>query len=391
MTERTPPQLSERTRKIEPTAIRYMYSLAEAQGGDLVRLEIGEPDFDTPGHIIDHAAEAAHGGATHYTSNAGAIEFREAVAEKSARDHDLDVDPENVVAVAGASEAILLVFLATTDFGDEIVLPTPAWPQYDMQIGFAGAETVEVPLSPEDDFALDADAVIEAINDDTGCVVVNSPSNPTGRIYEPEPVRAVAEAAADHGAYVLLDEVYSGLDFEERGRSLASELDTGNVGLINACLKEHAMTGWRLGWLVGPDPLIDAAIKLHPGTTASPSSVSQHAGVAALTGTQEPIEEMYEAFRERRDYVHDRIESMPVVSAPYTQGSFYAFLDVRELEGTCGEIAERLLADYEVVTVPGGGLGSGGEGFLRLSFANSLDRLELGLDRIERMVRDEQA
>jgi aspartate aminotransferase len=388
MTAQESPPLAGRVGEIRKTAIREMYDLAERQGGDLVRLEIGEPDFDTPNHIVDAALEAARDGATHYTSNAGILPLREAIAEKSRREHDLDVDPDEVVVTAGASEAILLTLLAVADDGDDVVLPTPAWPQYRMQIQLADATPIEVPMD-ETDFELDVDRVIDAMTDETACVILNSPSNPTSQIYDPDAVERVVEAAADRDAYVILDEVYASLDYEGDGRSLAADLDAENVVVINAFSKQYAMTGWRLGWLSGPESVVESAKKLHPGTTTCASSVSQHAGIAALTGPQEPIEEMAEAFAERRDYVVERVEEIPALSGPEPEGGFYAFVDVSALEGSCFDVAKRLLENYGVVTVPGEGFGAGGEGYLRLSFANSLERLEVGFDRIEQMVVDE--
>lgn len=386
--------LADRVDRIEPTAIRAMYDLAEAKGGDLVRLEIGEPDFDTPANVVDAAAAAARGGATHYTPNAGIRELRTAIAEKSRRDHGLDVDPDEVVATAGATEAILLALLAIAEAGDDVVLPTPAWPQYRIQIRLAGATVREVPLPADSGFDLDADAVIDSIGSDTACVILNSPSNPTSRVYDPDAVAAVIEAAADHDAYVLLDEVYASLDFEGDGRSLAvaaDGADARNVVAVNACSKQYAMTGWRLGWLSGSQEVVDAAATLHQGTSTCPSSVSQHAAIAALTGSQEPAERMAAAFRDRRDYAVDRIDELPGLTCPTPAGGFYAFVDVSVLEGSSFDVAERLLREYDVVTVPGEGFGDSGENHLRLSFATGMDRLEIGFDRIERMVHDERS
>jgi aspartate aminotransferase len=389
MSRSTRASLTDRATTIDQIAIREMFDLANAQGGDLVRLEIGEPDFDTPEHIIDGAAEAARDGATHYTSNAGIPELREAIAEKSERDHDLAVDPDEVVATAGATEALLLTLLATAEPGDEVVLPTPCWPQYRLQTQLVGATPIEVPLTAEDRFDLDVDRVIDAMGPATSAVVLNTPSNPTSRGYNPDAVERITAAAAERDAHVILDEVYASLDFEGDARSRAADLDADNLVVINACSKQYAMTGWRLGWLVAPPAVVDAATTLHPGTSTCPSSVSQHAGIAALVGPQAPAERMHDAFRERRDYVVERLEGIEGVSAPVPQGGFYAFLDVSELEGTSDAVAKRLLEDYGVVTVPGEGFGAGGEGHLRLSFATGLDRLEVGFDRIERFVADE--
>jgi aspartate aminotransferase len=384
------PALAGRVGAIEQTVIRRMYDLAEERGGDLVRLEIGEPDFDTPDHVVDAAAEAARDGATHYTSNAGVPELRQAIAEKSARDHDLEVDPDDVVATAGASEAILLTLLSVGEAGDEVVLPTPAWPQYRMMIQLTEATPVEVPTDGAD-FGLDVERVVDAISDETACVILNSPSNPTSQVYEPEAVAEVAAAAAAHDAHVLLDEVYASLDYAGDGRSLAADLERDNVVVVNAFSKQYAMTGWRLGWLSGPTAVVEAAKKLHPATTTCASSVSQQAGIAALTGPQQPFEEMAVAFEERRDYVVDRVAAIRGLSCPTPEGGFYAFLNVSALDGTSDDVAERLLEEQGVVTVPGAGFGPGGEGHLRVSFATSLERLEVGFDRIAAFVEDELA
>lgn len=389
MDRKESPPLAGRMDKIEKTPIRVMYDLAESRDGDLVRFEIGEPDFDTPEHIVDAALEAAREGETHYTSNAGILELREAIIKKTRRDHDLELQPENVVATAGASEAILLSLFAVAETGDEVVLPTPAWPQYRMQIQFVDATPVEVPLSAAAGFDLDVSSVVDAIGEDTACVLLCSPSNPTSQTYDRNSVTTIVNTAAEYDAYVILDEVYASLDFEGDSRSLAADLDAENVIHINACSKQYAMTGWRLGWLSGPASVADAARRFHPGTTTCASSVSQHAGIAALTGPQDAEEKMYQAFCERRNYVVDRVADIPELSCPIPDGGFYAFIDVRTLSGSCFDIAKRLLEEYDVVTVPGTGFGAGGEDHLRVSFATSLNRLEIGFDRLEQMVRNE--
>jgi aspartate aminotransferase len=259
-----------------------------------------------------------------------------------------------------------------------------------MQIQLTEATPVEVPMD-EAEFGLDVERVVDAVGPETACVVLNSPSNPTSQVYTPDAVAEVVDAAAEHDAYVLLDEVYASLDYAGDGRSLAADLDADNVVVVNAFSKQYAMTGWRLGWLSGPESVVNAAKKLHPATTTCASSVSQQAGIAALTGPQEPFEEMATAFEERRDYVVDRVAEIPEISCPTPEGGFYAFVNVEALDGTSHDVAERLLEEQGVVTVPGAGFGAGGEGHLRVSFATSLERLEVGFDRIEAFVDGELA
>ncbi len=380
---------SERTDTFERSGIRVMFELAEQQGGDLVRLEVGEPDFDTPEHVIDAAAQAAREGETHYTSGAGIPELRAAIAERMESETGVPFAPEEVTVTNGGMEALALAILAIVDPGDEVILPTPAWPNYENQVVLADAEPVKVPLPAEDGFDLDADRIIEHMNEDTAAVILTTPSNPTGRIYGEDAVKAVVDAADKHDAYVIADEVYARLTYDDDYRRISSYTDYDGLLTVDSCSKTYAMTGWRMGWLVGPESVVEAASRVGESTTACPSSVGQQAALAAITGTQEPVHEMYAAFRERRDYLTERVDEIPHISCPKPEGAFYAFLDVSELDGSSFDIAERLLTDYGVVTAPGGAFSDAGEGYLRLSFANSLERIELGLDRIERLVRDE--
>jgi aspartate aminotransferase len=363
----------------------------EAQGQDIVHLEIGRPDFDTPEHIVSAATDAAESGETHYTSNAGLFELREAIAAGLDRG-GVDVDPEAEITVTtGAMEALLLAMLSVVDPGDEVIIPTPAWPNYRTQVKLADATPVELPLSPEDEFALDPERVERTIDDETAAIVLTSPSNPTGQVYEREAVIDVIETAAAHGVYVIADEVYADLVYGDRPTGIAGYVeDADNVLTVASCSKTYSMTGWRLGWLAGPERVIDAATKLHESTTACAPSVSQHAAVAALEGPREPVDAMRDAYRERRDYVVRRIADVPDVSCVDPDGAFYAFVDVSRLGESSLDIAKRLLNEYDVVTAPGSGFGDAGEGHLRMSFANDLDRLETGLDRFETFVRDER-
>ncbi|WP_336344194.1 pyridoxal phosphate-dependent aminotransferase [Halalkalicoccus ordinarius] len=379
------PRITERVAASERSAIRVMFDMAEAHDGDLVRLEVGEPDFDTPEHVVRAAFEAARAGETHYTSNAGLPALREAIA-----DADEAVVPDGVTVTTGGMEALHLAMLTVVDPGSEVVIPAPAWPNYRTQTRLADGVPVEVPLPEERGFALDPDPMIEAMGGDTAAVVLTNPSNPTGRVFDPEAIREVAAAATEHGAYVIADEVYRGLVYEGADRAIASYVDDpDSVLTVDSCSKRYAMTGWRVGWLAGHPDLISEVNKIHESTTACASSVAQHAAIAAITGPQERTRAMYEAFAERREYVVERIDAMPVVSSAPPEGAFYAFLDVRALPGDTLSIAKRLLREHGVVTAPGNGFGDPGAGYLRVSFANGLDRLEAGFDGIEAMVREE--
>jgi aspartate aminotransferase len=381
---------ADRVDHLDRSKIRVMFDLAEEYDGDPVRLHVGEPDFDTPEHVLDAADRAAREGETHYTVNQGIPPLREAIADELDRESGVEVAPEQVTVKTGAMEALSLATLAVAGPGDEVVIPTPAWPNYYNHAAIAGATPVEVPLPADEGFDLDPERVVDAIGDDTAAVILTSPSNPTGRVYDEDAVREVADAAAAHDAYVFADEVYGRLTYDDEFRGMASYVDhPERVLTIGSCSKTYAMTGWRLGWLAGPQPIVDAVTRLGESTTACASSVSQHAALAALTGPQEPVAEMKAAFEERRDYVVDRVADIDGVSCPRPEGAFYAFLDVSELDGGSFDVAERLLDEHGVVTAPGDGFGEAGEGYVRISFANSLERIELGLDRIEEMARAE--
>jgi len=365
-----------------------MFDLAEAADRDLVRLEVGEPDFDTPEHIVEAAVDAARGGETHYTSNAGLPELRAAISDTLDREFDVQYDAEQFVVTNGGMEALHLAVLSVVEPGEELLIPSPAWPNYWMQARLADGVPVELPMDEADGYALDADRVIDAMSDDTAAVMLCSPSNPTGQVYDPEPMRDVVAAAAEHDAYVLADEVYLGLTYDGDPTGLAALTDhPDHLLTIGSCSKAYAMTGWRVGWLGGPTAMIDEVIKIHESTTACAGSVAQHAAIAAMRGPQEPIEEMYDAFAQRREYVAERVDAMDGVSAPTPDGAFYAFLDV-DLPGSSLDIAKRLLRERDVVLAPGDGFGDAGKGKLRLSFANSLEQLEKGLDGIEAAVQE---
>jgi len=373
---------TDRVQRAERSSIRVMYDLAEAAKRDLVRLEVGEPDFDTPEHVIEAAASAARDGETHYTPNAGTPACRRAIRDAMATDYGVEHGVDEIAVTVGGMEALHLAALAVVGPGEELLYPGPAWPNYETQALLAEGVGVEVPMPAETGFGLDAERLIGRLGPNTAAVVLTTPSNPTGRVFDPDAIRAVVEAAGDHGAYVIADEVYAGLTYDRKPRGVAAL--TGHpehVLTVGSCSKTCAMTGWRLGWLAGDRSVLEEVIKIHESTTACASSVAQAAAVAALTGPQEPFEEMYDAFERRRDYVVDRLAGIDGLSAPRPEGAFYAFLDPEGVTDSLS-FATYLLEEHGVVLAPGSGFGTAGEGRLRLSFAASMDRLEAGLDRI---------
>lgn len=383
-------RLSQRAADIEYSPIRQMFErAAEYEDTDLVHLEIGEPDFDTPEHIVKAATTAASNGETHYTSTAGLEELRRAIASRPGG--SVTFDPESEISVTtGGMEALYAALQSVVDPGEEVIVPTPTWPNYFTQIRLAGGSPVELPLPAERGFDLEPSRVTDAITPNTAAIVFSTPSNPTGQAFDADAVREVVAAAAARDCYVIADEVYDSLVYTDHRTGIAGYTDKDDYLLtVNSCSKRYAMTGWRVGWLAGPSDIVAAATKMRGFLTACPPSVSQHAALAALTGPQTPAEEMAETFEQRRDFMIEKIREMPHVSAPEPDGAMYVFLDVSTLPGTSAAIAKRLLDDYRVVTAPGEGFGNAGNGYLRLSFANSLDRIEEGLERIEALVTDE--
>jgi aspartate aminotransferase len=278
-------------------------------------------------------------------------------------------------------EALHLAALCVLDPGSELLIPSPGWPNYWTQARLADAHPREVPMPYPYD--LDADRLVDAMGPETGAVLLCSPSNPTGRVADADAIRAVVEAAREFDAYVIADEVYAPLTYDRDPVSTVALTDhPDHVLTVGSCSKSHAMTGWRVGWLAGPGEVVDEATKIRESTTACTSTIAQHAALAALTGPQEPLEEMYAAFEERRDYVADRLDAMAGVTAPRPEGAFYAFLDPEGYDDSMA-LAKRLVREAGVVLAPGSGFGDAGAGKLRLSFANSMERLEEGLDRLE--------
>ncbi|RQG99452.1 pyridoxal phosphate-dependent aminotransferase [Natrarchaeobius oligotrophus] len=384
------PPLADRATGFEGSQIRVMFDLAnESDSDDLVRLEIGEPDFHTPEHVVEAAYEAAMAGETHYTSTLGLPELRVAIAEKLERENGVSVDPASELLITmGGIEAVYLALLVSANRGDRVLIPEPRWPNYEMQAELIGATPVRVPLSGDDGFALDPDRLIEEIDDDTGAIVLTTPSNPTGRVYDADAVRAVTEAAADHDAFVISDAIYERLVFDEAAQTVAAATDSpANVIEVNSFSKGYAMTGWRIGWLAAKPEVVSAAQQLRQCLSLCPNTISQYAAIAALTGPQEPFDEMRDAYAERRDVVVDRIADIPELSCARPEGAFYAMVDATALERPSLEMSKELLTEHDVVTTPGSAFGPAANGYIRLSFANSIERLETGFDRIESYVR----
>ena len=364
--------------RVEQVSISGIREVFEAAGEDAINLGIGQPDFPTPEHAREAAVDAVRAGnADAYTSNKGTRELREAVAEKHARDNDLDVDPEHVIATAGGSEALHLALEAHVGPGDEVVIPDPGFVSYDALTRLAGG--TPRPVALRDDLTLDPAAVEDAITDDTAAFVVNSPANPTGAVQSVADVREFARIADEHDVLCISDEVYEHIVFEGEHRSPMEFAETVNVVHVNTCSKAYSMTGWRLGWVLASERRMERMLRVHQYVQACASAPAQFAAEAALSGPQDSVDEMVAAFERRRDVVLESLTDMGL-EVPTPEGAFYAMPKVPE--GWVDEVIDR-----GVVVVPGDAFGAHGEGYARISYAASMDELEAALDVMREATR----
>ncbi|HSA92082.1 MAG TPA: pyridoxal phosphate-dependent aminotransferase [Terriglobales bacterium] len=356
----------------------------EAKGRDVVHVEIGEPDFDTPVNIVEAGVEALHQGWTHYGPSAGLPELRQAIAEEVSRTRRVPVSPDEVVVVPGGKPIIFFTILALVEEGDEVIYPNPGYPIYESMIDFMGATAVPIRLREELDFRLDVDEFASLITDRTRLVVLNSPQNPTGGMLEEGDIRAIAAAIGDRDIMVLSDEIYSRLIFEGTHHSILS-LDgwKERVVLLDGFSKTYAMTGWRMGYGVMRADLATQVCRLQTNATSCTASFTQVAGIEALRGDQSSVDKMCAEFRRRRDFVVERLNRIPGFTCREPRGAFYVFPNITGTGWPSKKLADALLEDAGVAVLSGTAFGKFGEGYLRLSIANSIENLGKALDRIE--------
>ena len=359
----------------------------EAQGREIVHLEIGEPDFDTPSHIVEAAIAALRRGETHYTPSAGIMPLREAIAKEVSRTRGIPVEPEEVVVTPGAKPIIFFTLLALCQQGDEVIYPNPGFPIYESTIRFAGARPVPIRLRPENGFSLDPDELRRLLTSRTRLLILNSPGNPTGSVLSQADVEAIARVLQGYDCLVLSDEIYSRLIYEGSHFSIASVPGfKERTVILDGFSKTYAMTGWRLGYGVMPKALAEYITLLMINSNSCTATFSQHAGIAALTGPQEPVEKMVAAFRERRQVIVDGLNALPGVKCPLPQGAFYAFPNIEGTGLKSKALADLLLEEAGVAVLSGTAFGAYGEGFLRLSYANSVANLRKALARMEELL-----
>jgi len=356
----------------------------EAKGRDIVHLEIGEPDFDTPPSIVAAGVAALERGETHYTPSAGVVELREAIAAYITRARGVRVDAAQVIVTPGAKPIMFYALLALLDTGDEAIYPDPGFPIYSSMIDFAGARGVPLPLREERDFQPDLDELRSLVTARTKVLVLNSPHNPTGGVLSPETIREIARLARERDLWVLADEIYAELIYDGTHHSiLAEEGLPERTILLDGFSKTFAMTGWRLGYGVFPRPLVEPVAKLVTNSVSCTATFVQRAGAAALSAWPPEVERMRAAFRERRDVVVAGLNAIPGISCRTPHGAFYVFPSVSRLGlGTSVQVADRILDEAGVAVLAGTCFGAAGEGYLRLSYANSLPNLAKAIERI---------
>jgi aspartate/methionine/tyrosine aminotransferase len=360
----------------------------EKQGKDIVHLEIGEPDFDTPRNIKDAAIKALNEGYTHYVPSAGIPELRQAIADYISKTRNLKVTPEEVVVTPGGKPIMFYTILALVNPGDEVLYPNPGFPIYESLINFVGAKPVPIPLEEKNDFSLDREYVKKMITKKTKLIILNSPENPTGGVLSREDLKVVADSISGRNdAFVLSDEIYSRIIYEGKHESITAFPGMKDKTiLLDGFSKTYAMTGWRLGYGVMHKDLALKVAQLMTNSNSCTSAFTQMAGVEALTGPQNEAERMVSEFKKRREVIVDGLNKIKGITCKKPRGAFYVFPNIEGTGMDCRKLGEHLLNNAGVAVLPGTSFGKYGEGHLRLSFANSVENIKKALERIARAV-----
>ncbi len=376
--------LSALTRTVTPSPIRQMFNRAIGME-DVVSFTVGEPDFFTPDHVVEAAVEALRAGEHKYTPNAGILPLREAICRVTEKSHGLAYDPQTqAIVTAGGMEALMLSMLTIIEQGDEWILSDPCWTNYSRQVIISGGTPKFVSVCAEDNFHFDPAALESAITERTKGFIINSPSNPTGGVADEERLRALADIAIRHDLYVISDEVYCNLLYDGvKAPSIATLPGMAErTVIVNSFSKSYAMTGWRVGYALGPEEIIKNMVKLQENVAACVNSAAQHAAIAALEGTQEPLRQMVESYSRRRQLVVEGFKSVPGLTCHAPQGAFYALLDISRTGMNATDFAMELLEQERVIVVPGDAFGQGSSCYVRLSFATSDENIKKGIARI---------
>jgi aspartate aminotransferase len=362
----------------------------EKQGRDIVHLEIGEPDFDTPSNIKEAACKAMKAGYTHYVPASGIPELRQAIAEYLSKSRGISVDPDEVVVTPGAKPIIFFSILALVEPGDEVMYPNPGFPIYESMINFVGAKPVPMPLKEENDFRFDNDDTAAKITNKTKMIILNSPENPTGGVLNKANLEVVADKVKNRDdVFILSDEVYSQMPYEGKHQSIASlpSMKEKTI-LLDGFSKTYAMTGWRMGYAAMRKDLAQKITQLMINSNSCTCAFTQMAGIEALRGPQTESKRMVEEFRRRRDIIVLGLNKIKGITCKKPQGAFYVFPNVKSFKMESKKFADHILQKAGVAVLSGTSFGAYGEGYIRLSFANSVENIKKALKRIEETVKE---
>ena len=389
--------LSERARALKPSPTLAIYAkekVLRAQGLDIAGFGAGEPDFDTPQHIKQAAIDAINKGFTKYTPVAGIEPLKDAIIEKFKNDNGLTFKREEVIVSCGGKHGLYNLFQALFQEGDEVIIPTPYWVSYPPMVELAGAKPVIVDTREEDDYQVTSNLIKKYITSKTKGIILNYPSNPVGSVYTVENLNQIGKLAVEHNLYIISDEMYEKLVYDGYKHTSISSIDSAfkeRTIISNGVSKAYSMTGWRIGYTVGQKEIISAMSNIQSQSTSNPTSISQYAALAALTGPQEFIAMMVNEFQKRRDYLVRELTSIPGVTCYNPRGAFYVFPNFNALMGknykdktigTSAALTELLLEEFHTAVVPGAEFGK--EGYLRLSFATSMEVIKKGVERIQK-------
>ncbi|WP_137789076.1 pyridoxal phosphate-dependent aminotransferase [Bacillus sp. E(2018)] len=392
-------KLAKRVEALTPSttlAITAKANQLKAEGHDVIALGAGEPDFNTPIHIIEAAYESMKEGHTKYTASGGLLSLKKAIVNKLNQDQGLTYETSEIIVSTGAKHSLYSLFQAILDEGDEVIIPIPYWVSYPEQVKLADGTPVYLEGKEENGFKITAEDLKNVITNQTKALILNSPSNPTGSLYSADELRAIGEVCLEHNVLIVSDEIYEKLVYggvkHTSIAQLSPELKKQTI-IINGLSKSHAMTGWRIGFAAGDAKIIKAMTNLDSHSTSNPTTTSQHGALAAYNGTQEPVEEMRQAFEERMNKVYDRLITIPGITCVKPNGAFYLFPNATEAVRMTGfnsvdEWVEALLEEEKVALVPGSGFGAPDN--VRLSYATSLDTIMEALDRIERFINSKR-
>ncbi len=367
--------------------IKYLTkaNMLAAQGRDITRFEIGQPDFDTPDNVKEAAKKALDEGFTHYVPTMGIPELVEAIQDDIAKSRGFRPDKEQIMVLPGAKPGIFLGLMTTVTMGDEVIYQNPFYFQYDSLIGYMGAKKVQVPLYEKDEFRMTPEQIRDNVSDKTGMILLNSPQNPTGGVLSKKDVQAIAEMAEEHDSYILSDEIYSKMLYDGEKHYSPSYLDQcrERTIIVDGFSKAYSMTGWRLGYMVAPKEIIHKADHLFADIGSCTTSFVQKGGVEALKNGQYFVDHIMEHFTRRREAIVSGLNEVPGMSCIYPKGAFYVFPNIKETGMKSEELANYMLDEAGVCLLPGTAFGSQGEGYLRLSYARSVNEIEKGIGKMK--------